>query len=129
LNINLEENQSWRLLARTAKASAIEFQRMAKRPSAILDISTAPFDDTFETNVYAMFWIIRAALPHLEPGATIINIASVNAYDPAPLQVTPNDPDETHPARDWWRTTAAQGEFGVCPGHHQGQRRVRHRLW
>ncbi|RZL33585.1 MAG: SDR family oxidoreductase [Rubrivivax sp.] len=50
---------------------------------SILDISTDQFDDTFRTNVYALFWITRAALPHLKPGATIINTASINAYDPS----------------------------------------------
>jgi NAD(P)-dependent dehydrogenase (short-subunit alcohol dehydrogenase family) len=49
---------------------------------SIVDISTAQFDETFKTNVYAMFWITRAAVPNLRPGATIINTASVNAYDP-----------------------------------------------
>src|ERR1700716_4994 len=41
----------------------------------------------------------------------------------------PNDKDETDPPRDWWWTTAAQGEFGVCSGHYQEQRRVCDRLW
>ncbi len=49
---------------------------------SIVDISTAQFDETFKTNVYAMFWITKAAVPHLMAGSTIINTASVNAYDP-----------------------------------------------
>jgi len=47
-----------------------------------LDISSAEFDETFKTNVYAMFWLTKAAIPLMEPGSTIINTASVNAYDP-----------------------------------------------
>src|ERR1700716_582836 len=51
--------------------------------TSILDISSEQFDETFKTNVYAMFWITRAAVPHLPPGAAIINTASVNSYDPS----------------------------------------------
>jgi NAD(P)-dependent dehydrogenase (short-subunit alcohol dehydrogenase family) len=51
---------------------------------SILDISTEAFDATMKTNVYAPFWIIKAALPHLAPGACIIATTSEQAYDPSP---------------------------------------------
>ena len=50
---------------------------------SILDISTEQFDWTMKTNIYAPFWIIKAALPHLPPGATIIATMSEQAYDPS----------------------------------------------
>jgi NAD(P)-dependent dehydrogenase (short-subunit alcohol dehydrogenase family) len=50
---------------------------------SLIEITTENFDDTFKTNVYAMFWISKAALTYLEPGAAIIDTASVNAYEPS----------------------------------------------
>jgi NAD(P)-dependent dehydrogenase (short-subunit alcohol dehydrogenase family) len=51
---------------------------------SILDVSSEDFDATMKTNIYAPFWIIKAALPHLKPGACIIGTASEQAYDPSP---------------------------------------------
>jgi NAD(P)-dependent dehydrogenase (short-subunit alcohol dehydrogenase family) len=48
------------------------------------EFTTEELDRSFRTNVYAMFWICRAALPRLQPGACIINTASIQAYDPSP---------------------------------------------
>ncbi|WP_256516412.1 SDR family oxidoreductase [Actinoplanes aksuensis] len=50
------------------------------QPGGITEITDEQFDRVIKTNLYAMFWLCRAAVPHLEPGATIINTASVQAY-------------------------------------------------
>jgi NAD(P)-dependent dehydrogenase (short-subunit alcohol dehydrogenase family) len=69
---------------------------------SIADVSTEQFDATFKTNVYALFWITKAALPHLRPGSTIVNTASINTYDPS------------EDLFDYAATKAAIGSFTKC---------------
>jgi NAD(P)-dependent dehydrogenase (short-subunit alcohol dehydrogenase family) len=50
----------------------------------ISDISSELLDHTFKTNIYAMFWLCKAAIPHMPEGGSIINVASIQAYQPSP---------------------------------------------
>jgi NAD(P)-dependent dehydrogenase (short-subunit alcohol dehydrogenase family) len=47
------------------------------------EFSSEEFDRTFRTNVFAPFWLSRAALPRMEAGSCIINTASIQAFDPS----------------------------------------------
>jgi NAD(P)-dependent dehydrogenase (short-subunit alcohol dehydrogenase family) len=56
------------------------------QPGGIADISSEQFDRVLKTNVYAMFWLCRAAVPHMPAGSSIINTSSIQAFQPsAPL--------------------------------------------
>lgn len=50
---------------------------------SIEDISTEQLKEVFAVNVFSLFWTIKAALPHLPKGASIITTASIEAYDPS----------------------------------------------
>jgi NAD(P)-dependent dehydrogenase (short-subunit alcohol dehydrogenase family) len=51
----------------------------------LADISEEELEHTFRTNILAMFHTCKAALEHMRPGATIINTASIQAYQPDPM--------------------------------------------
>ena len=51
---------------------------------SIEDISDEEWDVTFHTNVHSMFFLCRAAIPHMKPGSAIVNTSSINAKDPSP---------------------------------------------
>lgn len=50
----------------------------------IEDLPSPEIEQTFRTNILAMFWLCKAALPHLREGGAIINTASIEAYQPKP---------------------------------------------
>ncbi|GAB3881882.1 SDR family oxidoreductase [Spirosoma agri] len=56
--------------------------RQQQRES-ILELTSEDFDATMKTNIYAPFWIIKAALPHMPAGSSIIGTTSEQAYDPS----------------------------------------------
>lgn len=47
-------------------------------------LTTEQLEKTFQTNIFAMFWLTKFALPHLNPGSTIINTTSIQSYQPSP---------------------------------------------
>lgn len=54
-----------------------------KSQPSLGDITSEQFDQVLKTNVYALFWITQEAVPHLKPGAAIINTTSIQGYDPS----------------------------------------------
>jgi NAD(P)-dependent dehydrogenase (short-subunit alcohol dehydrogenase family) len=49
------------------------------------EITGEEFERTFRTNLFSMFHLCRAAVPHMKPGASIINTASIEAFTPKPI--------------------------------------------
>jgi len=54
---------------------------------SLQELSSEELDRTFRTNIYAMFYLCKAAEAHMKPGSTVINTSSVNAYKPSPQLV------------------------------------------
>jgi NAD(P)-dependent dehydrogenase (short-subunit alcohol dehydrogenase family) len=57
---------------------------MQRTHKSIDEISSEEWDKTFRTNIYSMFYLCKAALRHMQPGAAIVNTSSINAKNPSP---------------------------------------------
>ena len=97
----------------------------------IADITTEQFDQVMKTNLYAMFWLCKKAIPHMEAGATIINTSSVQAVNPSPELLDYATTKGRHPKLHQGPRAGAGGEGhpgersragpdldAVDPGHH-----------
>jgi NAD(P)-dependent dehydrogenase (short-subunit alcohol dehydrogenase family) len=76
-------------------------------------LTTEQLDRTFRTNVYAMYWLCKAALPHLQAGSVIINTTSIQAYEPSPGLI------------DYAATKAAIVNFTKALGQALGSKGIR----
>lgn len=83
------------------------------RDQGIEDISDDRLDRVFKTNLYALFWMTRAALPHLERGSSVINVSSIQAFEPSPSLL------------DYASTKAAINNFTVNLAAEVGERGIR----
>ena len=86
--------------------------QMAQR-GGIEDVSTEQFDRVLKTNLYGMFWVTKAALPHMREGGSIINTSSVQAYSPSPELI------------DYAMTKAAIVNFSKNLGQFLAERGIR----
>jgi NAD(P)-dependent dehydrogenase (short-subunit alcohol dehydrogenase family) len=50
----------------------------------VTEIPDEAIERAFRTNILSMFWMVKAAVPHMKPGSAIINTASIQAYQPSP---------------------------------------------
>jgi hypothetical protein len=57
---------------------------MQRTHKSIDEITAKEWDRTFRTNIYSMFYLSKAALRHMQPGAAIVNTSSINAKNPSP---------------------------------------------
>lgn len=83
------------------------------RDESLEQMSTERMDRIFKTNLYALMWLTKAALPHLGKGASIINVSSIQAYDPSPSLL------------DYAATKAAINNFTVNLAAELGPRGIR----
>lgn len=84
-----------------------------RREQGLADVTTPEMDRVFRTNLYAMLWMTQQALPHLHKGASIINVSSIQAYDPSTALI------------DYASTKAAINNFTVNLAGELGPKGIR----
>ena len=77
------------------------------------NLPTEEFDRVFKTNLYSMMWIARTAIPHLQPGSSIISTSSIQSSDPSPQLI------------DYAMTKAAQVAFTKALAQDLGPKGIR----
>jgi NAD(P)-dependent dehydrogenase (short-subunit alcohol dehydrogenase family) len=83
------------------------------REAGLLDITDEQFDRVMKTDVYALFWLCKAAVPHMPAGSTIITSSSVQAFQPS-----------VH-LMDYAASKAAIVNFTKALGHNLTERGIR----
>ena len=78
---DIKDPKHCRAIIDRAVAANAAHQKTFEKPE---DISDEEWEVTFATNIHAMFYLVKAALPHMKAGAAIINTTSVNADTPSP---------------------------------------------
>lgn len=85
----------------------------ARRAHGLADLTTDEMDMVFKTNLYGLFWTTQQTLKHLNKGASIINVSSIQAYDPSTLLI------------DYAATKAAINNFTVNLAAELGPKGIR----
>ncbi|MEZ5085394.1 MAG: SDR family oxidoreductase [Tessaracoccus sp.] len=85
----------------------------ARRDNGLADVTSEEMDRVFRTNLYSLFWVSQQALQYLGEGASIINVSSIQAYDPSV------------PLIDYAATKAAINNFTVNLAAELGPRGIR----
>src|SRR5699024_6162008 len=79
----------------------------------LTDLPDDQWDATFTTNIHAMFWITKAALPHMPAGSTIVNTTSIQGYNPNEMLI------------DYASTKAAINNFSTGLGQQLAPQGIR----
>lgn len=85
----------------------------ARREGGLADLKTEEMNRVFKTNLYALFWVSQQALKYLKEGSSIINVSSIQAYDPSTNLI------------DYAATKAAINNFTVNLAAELGEKGIR----